>query len=255
MTTATSKTKARLTELTELEKHIQIIDNGLATFVDVGRALAAIRDKTLYRFSHDSFEAFCKERWGFTRRRADQLIVAANVRTIVLTFYPDYQAPTNEAQARELAKLDPDEQADAWVEATESVPEGEVTAAIVQEVVERRLAAVRGEEAEPPTEPEEPPVTLDGLGQVVEDETLANEVFGRVDELKGLQRDIQSIRKQVKELAPQPIGAFIRLQQIDIDLKNVWAALKFSLPYAVVSDSEHGWLPKDHYDRLPQEQK
>ena len=55
-------TKTETASLTDCE---QVIERGMATFVDVGRALLQIRDKRLYRGTHASFDAYCKERWDF----------------------------------------------------------------------------------------------------------------------------------------------------------------------------------------------
>jgi len=44
-----------------------IIERGLATFVEVGTALLDIRRDRLYRETHETFEAYCRERWGFGR--------------------------------------------------------------------------------------------------------------------------------------------------------------------------------------------
>src|SRR5215203_6090051 len=77
--------------LDELES---IIERGLETFIEVGQALAEIRKKKLYRETHESFEAYCKERWHFSGRRGRQLMAAAKVGTVVPV--------RTEAQAREL---------------------------------------------------------------------------------------------------------------------------------------------------------
>jgi hypothetical protein len=82
-----------------------IIERGQETFIEVGRALMEIRDRRLYRDTHATFEAYCKERWGWTRQRANQLVDAAHVATALTT-----DVVTNEAQARAmLANLDPEE--------------------------------------------------------------------------------------------------------------------------------------------------
>ncbi len=81
----------------------QTVERGLQTFVEVGQALAEIRDRKLYRASHATFERYCRERWGFTRQRARQFIDAAAVTTVVVK--AGLPAPTNEAQARELVPL------------------------------------------------------------------------------------------------------------------------------------------------------
>jgi hypothetical protein len=54
-------TPAEIEILDQLEA---IVQPGLRTYVDVGDALAEIRDRHLYRDSHPSFEAYVRERWG-----------------------------------------------------------------------------------------------------------------------------------------------------------------------------------------------
>jgi hypothetical protein len=64
----------------------QRIASGLRTFLEVGAALAEIRDNRLYREQSGTFEAYCRERWRMGRRHAYQLIDAAviveNVRNL-----------------------------------------------------------------------------------------------------------------------------------------------------------------------------
>lgn len=64
-----------------------------------------------------TFEAYCRERWGFTVRRAYQIIGAAEVAGNVNNC--SQTAPTTESQARPLSKLPPAEQPAAWQEATD----------------------------------------------------------------------------------------------------------------------------------------
>lgn len=109
------------TETAELANAERVIALGLATFVQVGDALATIRDERLYRSSHVTFEAYARERWGMERTRAYQLIDAAEV-TASLSTIVDTPKPANEAQARPLAKLKskPEEVAEAWGNAVEA---------------------------------------------------------------------------------------------------------------------------------------
>ena len=55
----------------------------------------------LYRDTHPTFEDYCRERWGMSRRYANRQIEAAGVAE---TLTPIGAIP-NEAQARELAPL------------------------------------------------------------------------------------------------------------------------------------------------------
>jgi len=242
-------TELSKSEKAELAKHIKIIDDGMRTFYEVGLSLTAIRDGKLYRESHKTFEAFCKERWGLERRRAYQLIETA---TISSNLSKKCDKIPKEAHIKPLSKLPEEEQQDAWDEAVETAPDGKVTAGHVQEVVNRRL------DKNPP----EPVVICDELGDPITDVKIA-EVFERAGELKAVMSDIQRIRKKVKDLAGQPVGAYLRKQQIDIDLKNAYQAVKFALPYAICPPGamnnkdfkRNGWLTKDQYVLLPQELK
>ena len=90
--------------LPELER---VIERGQQTFIEVGRALLEIRDRRLYRETHATFEAYCRERWGWGRHRANQYINGAHVADAVGN--RGYQ-PESEREARAmLDRLEPEE--------------------------------------------------------------------------------------------------------------------------------------------------
>jgi hypothetical protein len=94
-----------LRSLTELE---DVIQSGLKTFVEVGAALLEIRDRRLYqKQGFDTFENYCRERWGWGRNYVNKQIAAAGVVQALGTNVP---TPKTEAQARELVGLTVDEQ-------------------------------------------------------------------------------------------------------------------------------------------------
>lgn len=92
----TDLTQHEATELLNLEDTIAA---GLSTFLEVGRALQAIREKRLYRSTHPTFEAYCREKWDFSGRRARQLIGAAKF----VESGTNGSTPQNERQARQEA--------------------------------------------------------------------------------------------------------------------------------------------------------
>lgn len=104
-----------------------VIERGLATFVEVGAALMRIRDERLYRVEYGTFEDYCRERWGFTDRRARQMMDAAEVAESLPT---GTIVPATESQARELSGLDPETAAEVMEAAAES---GKVTAAGIRD--------------------------------------------------------------------------------------------------------------------------
>jgi hypothetical protein len=76
MSTQLATVARPLPELAECEA---IIERGLATFVEVGKALLRIRDDRLYRETHSTFADYCKQRWGMSKSHAYRQIEAAEV--------------------------------------------------------------------------------------------------------------------------------------------------------------------------------
>jgi len=92
-------TKLEAGKLSELES---VIERGLPTFTEVGDALMGIRDGKLYRQTHGTFENYCRERWGFSKRHANRLVGAAGVLGVLGSIGP---ALSGESHARELVPL------------------------------------------------------------------------------------------------------------------------------------------------------
>jgi hypothetical protein len=126
---------AGLAPATPLAECEAVIERGLARFIEVGEALLRIRDERLYREDFETFEDYCRERWGFGRTRAHRLIEGAEVAAML----PNGNTPANEAQARELAPLkdDPDTLREAWQETLKRT-DGKPTATDVRQVVAER---------------------------------------------------------------------------------------------------------------------
>jgi phage N-6-adenine-methyltransferase len=118
------------TSLAELES---VIEKGIQTFIEVGNALCRIRDGKLYRATHSTFESYCKERWGMTKRNANLLIVEAEVAKEMGTIVPEI----NRGQARELSRVEP-EQRQRVIEAAAEATGGKLTAKAIREASERR---------------------------------------------------------------------------------------------------------------------
>lgn len=121
------------------------IERGLAEFVEVGRALAEVRDSRLYRDDHATFDDYCRERWGMSRSYAQRTIAASEVAAML----PNGNVPTNEAQARELAPLSGDEEAivGAWREAQADAEAlgTNLSAKIVKNAVRKRVDRIERE--------------------------------------------------------------------------------------------------------------
>jgi hypothetical protein len=114
-------------------------------FYQAGKALAQLRQRRLYRSTHKTFEAYCQDRFGFTRRHSDCLIAGAVVvenlqqmRTIHSQILP-----TKLEQIKPLASLKPDKQRQVWDKALETangkVPSGRIVKEIVEQLKEKPL--------------------------------------------------------------------------------------------------------------------
>jgi hypothetical protein len=118
-------------------------------FYVAGVALAQLRDRRLYRSTHNSFEEYCQDRFGYTRRRGDYLIGSSQV-VDNLKQEPQNNSepnqnreplvlilPTSERQCRPLINLEPSLQRQAWKKAVElaghRIPSGKVVSQAVSE--------------------------------------------------------------------------------------------------------------------------
>lgn len=138
MSITTEITAMTWEENVELDSHEEVIRKGLETFQAVGAALVAIRDGRLYRNSHATFETYCQDRWSISRPQSYRLMAASEVAENLSPLGDTVPPLTNERQARALSKLEPEQQREAWVEAVATAPNGVVTAAHVQEVVDKK---------------------------------------------------------------------------------------------------------------------
>lgn len=120
-----------------LEECEEVIERGLATFVEVGNALLRIRDQRLYRNEYRDFEVYCQTRWALSRSHAYRLIDAA---TVVGHLSPI--GDMRESQVRELAPLknDPEALVAVWETAKESAV-GQPTATDLREARQRLYPA------------------------------------------------------------------------------------------------------------------
>jgi DNA modification methylase len=150
-------TKALTRSLGELES---VIERGFSTFIEVGTAIAEIRDRELYKKSYPTFEDYMRERWGWGRSTGYRQIKGAQIGLLLVENVADRLHPTHETQVRPLSRLaslpDFDEgmQIDAWNEAAGLANEGKEpktwhppTEAFVKAVVNEMM----GGHEEPPT--------------------------------------------------------------------------------------------------------
>jgi hypothetical protein len=100
--------------LRELEK---AIDRSLDTFLECGEALLEIRTSRLYRSTHDRFSDYCRDRWGLSLSRTNQIIRSVEVVQIITNAFPQDATlleETGEHSLRPLSRLEPELQTAVW---------------------------------------------------------------------------------------------------------------------------------------------
>jgi hypothetical protein len=111
-------------------------------FSEVGDALREVRTAELWRESATTFDAWCQEFLSITGRRANQLIVGADVWHRVAICSPNCSREFFlEAHARELSRLPVDGQADGWKLAEALANGARVTAETVARAVDQKIEA------------------------------------------------------------------------------------------------------------------
>ncbi len=104
-------------EIETLTRCEAVIARGVQTFIEVGEALAIIREGKLYRADFTTFEHYCRNKWGIGDSRARQLIGAASVAREIETV--TNVTLSNEGQARAAAKVAPADRPEVMVRAVE----------------------------------------------------------------------------------------------------------------------------------------
>lgn len=99
---------------------IERVQRGLNGLQDAADALLELREGRLYRDTHRTWAAFCRETFGLTRKAIDHKIAGAEV----LSVLESHQAqngtpgvpflPTTEAQVIELAPVPRSQQPEVW---------------------------------------------------------------------------------------------------------------------------------------------
>ncbi len=147
LTSAVTVQIEELTEDEEQERHRLELKVERA-FVEAGIALSKLRDQRLYRSTHQTFEQYCQERFGFTRRHVDYLVLGSQVvENLQMRTNGSQILPTTERQVRAMTRLEPEQQHQVWQQAVEEaggkVPTGRIVKIIVERLKENPLTLAK----------------------------------------------------------------------------------------------------------------
>ena len=244
-TTALSKN-----EIFQLATHEATIKSGLKSFIDVGRALAIIKDNKLYRNTHKTFNDYCSDRWKITPSTAYRNIKAANIAD---TLPVDAPKPTSERQIRAMAGLPENQRSKIWVEANTRAAGRQVTSSDIDNAVKDYEDVVLSED-------EDGIIVLDRAGHVVPEHLC--ELFCS-DNTAVLLVSIQALRREIAEFVNDNKGGeafYINLQEVDKHMRDVRDMLKAAQPYSICQscnalDSDcdvcngKGWVTEDGHKK------
>ena len=159
-----------VTESNRLKVLEKTIAQGQAVFVDVGLALAEIRDFKLYKSDYKTFEQYCRARWRFTKQHAYRLIEAAPIAK-------SHPRVTSERSARELAKVDPSQREEVLEKAAQT---GKITGDAIEiaaNLLKHKPSVTEKSPSKPAVEPERIPTCAnsdeDGTGDYDIDAAIA----------------------------------------------------------------------------------
>ena len=201
---ATSLAELSADELSTLSVYEGVIRQGLESFVEVGNALARIRDARLYRAEFATFEDYCDKKWSLTRQYVNRIVAAAEVVADIESAEMEtiVSKPANEAQAKPLASVRKEDRAEVWQQVVATAPvdartaKPKITAKHVEKVVEQAKKMVDTPDS----------------GECVINGRHEWETDGNGDEFCSWCKEDRPVEKKPVKVEPEGIiGKFIRL--------------------------------------------
>ena len=234
--------------LAELEKTIA---RGKKTFVEVGLALAEIRDLRLYRREHGSFSEYCREKWGWNKSYAYYMIEGA----VVVQELPQKVSTKvdTETAARELAKAEPEARAgivQAIVDSGEPVTAAAIKRHLPPVPMVRAGGSATGNLANGdgngrpsgPSLPPPPAAVVDGTGWPIPTHLIP--LWQRADEAQELLTILSRVKGALRAAQENKDKLFteVNFSSALSHLDQVWSDVKTAKPFAVCPACQ-GQLP------------
>ena len=244
-----------------LEQLESEIESGIRS---VGKALMEIRDSKAYLGEHETFEAYCKTRWGFTDRHARDLIDAEAVRVKIGSLLPVETLKTQHLVA--ISKVPAAKQAQvaasviAECQAENREPTTKDYKAAAKEFVQPK--------ADPKPEPKQAEPQLAKEPDVWED---VDDTPEQAETPQALQAPIQAVAtqltgilKELKRLSDCTGGEWLDVTDLETQIKQLSYSIRQSIYWIDCMDCggkgcktcrQLGWLSLDRKKHLTQAQK
>ena len=244
-----------------LEQLESEIESGIRS---VGKALMEIRDSKAYLDHHDTFEEYCKERWGFTDRHARDLINCESVREKIGRVLPVETLKTQ--HLLEISKVPAAKQAQvaasviAECQAENREPTTKDYKAAAKEFVQPK--------ADPKPEPKQDKPQLAKELDAWED---VDDTPEQAETPQALQAPIQAVApqltgilKELKRLSDCTGGEWLDVTDLETQIKQLSYSIRQSTYWIDCMDCggkgcktcrQLGWLSLDRKKHLTQAQK
>jgi hypothetical protein len=217
--------------LAELEKTIA---RGKKTFVEVGLALAEIRDLRLYKREYSSFREYCQKKWGWNKSYAYYMIDSAEV----VKALPEKVSTMvdTERQVRELAKVEPGQRAgvvQAIVDQGKAVTAAAIKGHLPPPPTVRRGADGRNGRDGTPVLPPPPSQVLDATGWPIPTQLIP--LWQRADEVQEMLTALSNIRGSLRQAQDRddPLYRELTYSAAQSYADQLYSSLKTAKPFAV----------------------
>lgn len=256
-----SSTALTRKEQNELDECEGVIGSGLDAWIQVGEALADIREKRLYRQTDATFDDYCDRAWQMRPRRAYDLMANVAVAKSLPSSNGDEaicEISHTESHLRELGKVPVESRKEVAERAVEIAPtNSKGHPAVTAKVIQQAAAEVIGDAND------ETPV--DQIGNKIESKGV-QAAFAERGKFTALQRKVSALKAEFAELCDGNAGRYAerQQQQFDAEVGNLHAIIRFSIPHAVCpycggrkcdSCKQSGWMSEDLYKAVPGELK
>ena len=208
---------------TEEKRFLQlkkVVKQGVATFVQVGKALFDIREARLYRGTHGTFVKFCKDEFNLSYSYAHRIIEASKVATKLL---PISKEVPNESVVRPLVGMSEKQQKRVYEAAID-----------IAEAEERPVTRTDIEQAiSVPKRKVEKKIVVDEIGRVIPENLIP--LWKRRGEAQEHLTALTQLKSAISlaEEMRDPLYGALHYQTFLTHLDALYHSIKYALPYAV----------------------
>lgn len=179
------------TECNLRNQYVDLITAASTNMIIANAALGAIRQLRLWRGTHPSFEAFCREVVGISEARASQLIAAANQHASLKDKVAPELLPSTESAYRVLQRVDADRKPEVLQLAVKLSNLNRPTASAIEEAW-KTLSGESESHSESTSKPARP-------AQAIKSTKNALEHLQKVDRNQFTLSELEEMRTTVKE--------------------------------------------------------